>query len=164
MAPQALYAQQVEKIGFFNMEETLAASDVGKAANEDFKKIYEKSKKSIQDLERELQKLKDELEKQRPFLKEQVLKDKESSYQKKFRSYQELVKDSNDDLTARRQDLINKYVPEIMKIVNAIGEKEKYTVIIDLSTVPVAYTKKETNLTKRVIDEFNKAAAAMQKK
>ncbi|MDD5168528.1 MAG: OmpH family outer membrane protein [Syntrophales bacterium] len=157
LTPNAIMAQQTEKIGFVNMEEALATSDVGKAANEDFKKFYEKSKKTIQDKERELQKRKDELEKQRPILKEQVLKDKELDYQKRFRAYQELVKDSNDDLNTRRQDLINKYIPELMKIVNSIGEKDKYTMIIDLSTVPISYFKKENNITKRLIDEFNKS-------
>jgi len=156
LAPGLAQAQQAFKIGFFSMEEIMGTSDVGKATNEEFKKVFEKNKKAIQDKERELQKLKDELDKQRPILTEQTLKDKEVSYQKKYRDYQDLVKDANDDLNNRRQDMVNKYVPEIMKIVNSIGEKEKFTIILDLSTVPVAYYNKENNITKRVIDEFDK--------
>jgi outer membrane protein len=156
IGPGLVQAQQVVKIGFINMEEIMATSDVGKSANEDFKKILDKNKKTIQDKERELQKLKDELEKQRPILTEQTLKEKEISYQKKFRDYQDLVKDANEDLNNRRQDMINKFVPDIMKIVNAIGEKEKYTMIVDMSLVPVAYANKENNLTKIVVEEFNK--------
>jgi outer membrane protein len=48
-------------------------------------------------------------------------------------------------------------VPEILKIVQTIGEKEKYSVIIDISAIPLAYYSKENDLTKRVIDEFNKS-------
>jgi len=155
-APAVVSAQSAVKIGFFSMEEILATSDMGKAANEEFKKIYEKSKTNISAREQELQRLKDELEKQRPILKEQALRDKEVAYQKKFRDYQDLVKDANDELNTRRQDMVNKYVPDILKIVKAIGEGEKFTMIIDLSAVPVAFSGKETNLTKRIIDEFNK--------
>jgi len=60
-------------------------------------------------------------------------------------------------MQSRRQEFLGKNVPEILKIVSAIGERENYTLIIDLSTVPVAYHAKGQNLTQRVIDEFNKA-------
>jgi outer membrane protein len=156
MPPCVVQAQQAVKIGFINVEEILATSEAGKAAREDFKKLFEKNKKTIQNKEQELQKLKDELEKQRPILKEDVFREKELSYQKKYRDYQDLVKDANEDLNTRRQDMANKYVPEIVKIINAIGEKEKYTMIVDLSTVPLTYYNKEYNMTKRVIDEYNK--------
>jgi len=156
MAPALVSAQSAAKIGFFNMEEILATSDMGKAANQEFKKIYEKSKTNISAREQELQRLKDELEKQRPILKEQALRDKELAYQKKFRDYQDMVKDANDELNTRRQDMVNKYVPDILKIVKAIGEAEKFTMIVDLSAVPVAFSSTEFNMTKRIIDEFNK--------
>lgn len=156
VVPGAIQAQDAGKIGFVNIEEVLATSDIGKAANEEFKAAYEKNKKNIQQKEQELQKLKDDLEKQRPILTEQARKDKDLAYQKKYRDYQDLVKDANDDLNTRRQDLVNKHVPQIMKIVNNLGEREKYTMILDMSTVPVAYHHKDNNVTKRVIEEFNK--------
>ncbi len=45
-------------------------------------------------------------------------------------------------------------LPEILKLVQAIGEKEKFTMIIDVGQIPLAYYSKENDLTKRVIDEF----------
>jgi outer membrane protein len=135
----------------------MLTSSAGKKAAEDFKKAFEKEKVVIQEREAELKKLKDELEKQRPLLKEDVMKDKETAYQKKFRDYQNLIKDSNEELQARDQDLSKKMIPEILKVVHAIGEKEKYTMIVDVSAIPLAYYSKENSLTKRVVDEFNKA-------
>ena len=146
-----------EKTGFVDIREVMLASSAGKKASEDFKKAFEKNKTAIQDRETELKKLKDELEKQRPLLKEEAMKEKELAYQKKFRDYQLLVKDSNEELQVKDQDLSKKMVPEILKIVQTIGEKEKYTTIIDISAIPLAYYAKESDLTKRVIEEFNKA-------
>jgi outer membrane protein len=154
VASQALAA---EKTGFVSIGEVVAKSEAGKKAEEQFKKLVEKDRAVIQDREKELQKLKDELEKQRPLLKEEVLKAKEADYQKKFRDYQLLIKDANEELQAKQQEIMKDLVPEIMKIVTAIGEREKYTVIVDLSIVPLAYHARENELTQRVIEEFNKA-------
>jgi outer membrane protein len=149
-------AAAAEKTGFVDVREIMLTSIAGKKEAEDFKKAIDKTKDTIQERENELQKLKDELAKQKPLLKEEVMKEKELAYQKKFRDYQLLVKDSNEELQARDQDLSKKMIPEILKIVQAIGEKEKYTLIVDISAIPLAYYAKENNLTKRVVEEFNK--------
>jgi outer membrane protein len=144
-----------EKTGFINMGEVLAKSEAGKKAEEQFKKIVEKDRAAIQEREKELQKLKDELEKQRPLLREDVLRTREADYQKKFRDYQLLVKDSNEELQTKQQEIMKSLIPEIMKIVQAIGQNEKYTMIVDLSIIPMAYHASENELTQRVIEEFN---------
>ena len=145
-----------EKTGFVDIREIMLTSTAGKKAAEDFKKAFEKDKAAIQEKEAELKKLKDELEKQRPLLKEEVMKERETAYQKKFRDYQLLVKDSNEELQAKDQDLSKKLIPEILRLVQAIGEKEKFSMIVDVSAIPLAYYSKENDLTKRVVEEFNK--------
>ncbi len=150
-------ATAAEKTGFVDIREVMLSSAAGKKAAEDFKKTFEKEKAAIQEKENELKKLKDDLEKQKPLLKEEAMKEKELAYQKKFRDYQILVKDSNEELQQKDQELSKKMIPEILKLVQTIGEKEKYSLIIDISAIPLAYYAKESDLTKRVIDEFNKS-------
>jgi outer membrane protein len=150
-------APAAEKTGFVSIGEVVAKSEAGKKAEAQFKQLVEKDRAAIQEREKELQKLKDELEKQRPLLREDVLKTREADYQKKFRDYQLLVKDSNEELQAKQQEIMKNLIPEIMKIVTAIGQKEKYTMIVDLSIIPMAYHASENELTQRVIEEFNKA-------
>jgi outer membrane protein len=150
-------AAAADKTGFVDIRDVMLSSSAGKKASEDFKKTFEKEKAAIQEKETELKKLKDDLEKQKPLLKEEAMKEKELAYQKKFRDYQILVKDSNEELQAKDQELSKKMIPEILKLVQTIGEKEKYSMIIDISQIPLAYYAKENDLTKRVIDEFNKS-------
>lgn len=150
------YAIAGEKTGFINIEEILSKSDPGKKADAEFLKIFEKDKVKIQERETELKKLKDDLEKQRTVLTEAAMKEKETAYQKKFRDYQLVVKDANEELQAKRQGILKELMPDIMKVVKAIGDREQYLLIIDISTVPVAYYAKENDLTKRVVEEFNK--------
>jgi outer membrane protein len=154
-----LYSTQViaaEKTGFIDIREIMVKSDAGKKASVEFKKFYEKDRSKIQERETELKKLKDELEKQKTILTETAMKEKETVYQKKFRDYQLLVKDSNEELQRRDQELSKKLIPEILKVVQAIGEREKYTLIIDIGTTPVAYYTKESDITARVTEELNK--------
>jgi outer membrane protein len=146
-----------EKIGFINLEEILSKSEVGKKADAEFGKIVEKDRAKIQAMEAELKKDKDEIEKQRSVLKETAMKEKEAAFQKKFRDYQLLVKDANEELQAKKQVIFKELVPAIIKVVNAIGEKEKYTLIIDVSSIPLPYYSKDTSLTNRVVEEFNKS-------
>jgi outer membrane protein len=146
-----------EKIGFVDVREIMMNSESGKKAAAEFKGIYEKNRLIIQGRESELQKLKEEMDKQRSILTETALKEKETNYQTKFREYQVLVKEANDDLQGKDQELSKNMIPEIQKIVNAIGEKEKYTIIFDLSAIPIPYYNKTNDLTKRVMDDFNKS-------
>lgn len=149
-------AAAAEKMGVVDVREVMLSSTAGKKAAEELKKSFDKTKAVMQEREAELKKLKEDLEKQRPLLKEEVLKEKELNYQKKVRDYQIFVKDSNEEFQAKDQDLSKKILPDIFKLLQTIGEKEKYSMIIDISQIPVVYYAKENDLTKRVIEEFNK--------
>ena len=148
--------QAEEKIGFFSIDQVMRESTEGKKSIDAFMKMADKSKAAIQEKEAELQKLKDELTKQGSLMKPDVLKDKEMVYQKKVRDYQILVKDSNEELQGKQQEIAKEFYPEILRIIKSIGEKEKYTMIIDISTFPVAHWNKANDLTNRVLDEFNR--------
>jgi outer membrane protein len=154
------WASAAEKTGFVNIREVMITSNAGKKEIDDIKKSIDKTKAIINERELELSKLKDELEKQKPLLKEEVLKEKELAFQKKLRDYQILVKDSNQDLQVKDEEISKKLYPEILKVVQAIGEREKYSMIVDIGQIPVpvpiAYYAKENDLTKRVVEEFNK--------
>jgi len=148
------YAQ--EKIGFINMREVIQTSNAGKKAGDEMKRIADRKQAEITALERELKSMKDELDKKSSVMTAKARSDKESAYQKKLRSYQILVNDSNEELRKKDQEVFQKLMPDIMKIVRSIGEKEKYTLIVDVATMPVPYFDKSKDISKKVVDEFNK--------
>lgn len=145
-----------EKIGFINLREIMQTSNTGKKASEEFKKLYEKKSESVKALEVEIKKIKDSLEKQGTVLNETARKERELTYQRKMRDYQLLVEDTNKELKARDEEIASKIIPEIAKVVRAIAEREKYTLVIDVASMPVAYHAKESDFSKKVIDEYNK--------
>jgi outer membrane protein len=150
------WVEAADKTGFVDIQKVMVTSNAGKKAAEDYKAAVEKNKKMIQARESELMKLHDEIEKERPKLKPEVVKEKELAYQKKYRDYELLIKDSNEELQNKDRELSSKIMPEVMKVVQSIGNNEKYTTIIDLSALPIPYHAQENDLTTRVIEEFNK--------
>jgi outer membrane protein len=145
------------KIGFINMREIIQNSAEGKKAGEDLKEIAEKEQASISSAEKELKEMKDERDSQSSNLTASERRDKEAAYQKKLRDYQLLVNDASEEVKRRDMELSHKLFPEIVKIVRAIAEKEKYTLVIDITSTPVPYYTKENDFTKKVIEEYNKS-------
>jgi len=145
-----------DKIGFINLREIMQNSNAGKKVGEEFKKFYDKKSEAIKTTENDLKKTKEALDKQASLLTATARKEKETAYQKKTRDYQILVDDTNKELKAKDEEIAAKLIPEIMKVVRMIGEREKYTMIIDIASMPVPYHAKENDLSLKVIDEYNK--------
>ena len=143
-----------DKIGFINLREIMRDSNAGKKAGEDFKKLYEKKTEAIKTMENELKKMKEDLDKQGAILTPSARKDKDAAYQKKMRDYQLLVDDTNRELKDRDEEIGRKLIPEIMKAVRTVAEREKFTLILEITSV--AYYAKEQDIDKKVIEEYNK--------
>ena len=143
------------KIGFVNLREIMQNTNAGKKAGEEFKKLYDKKREEIAAAESDLKRLKDELDKQGSIMTETARQEKETTYQRKLRDYQLLVEDSNKEMKGRDEEIASKLIPQIMKIVRKIAEKDKYTLVIDVASMPLPYYAKENDFSKKVIEEFN---------
>jgi len=145
-----------DKIGYINLQEIMRNSNDGKKVMEDLKNLSENASQKIKSSEKNLKEMKEELDKQSSSMTQSSRSEKESTYNKKLRDYQLLVNDTNEELYKRDKEATQKLMPGIIKIVRSIGEKEKYTLIIDTATLSFPYYDKENDLTKRVIEEYNK--------
>ena len=153
-------ALAADKIGFINMQTIIQNSNAGKKAAEDFKKLFAKKQESIKAMENDVKKLKDELDKQGAVMTASARSDKEAAYQRKMRDYQILVDDTNKELQKRDQEYSQQLIPEVLKVIRAIAEKEKYTLILDISTMPLPYFDKANDICKKVIDDYNRTSGA----
>ena len=143
------------KIGFINLREIMENSNAGKKAGEEFKKLYDKKHEEIAAAESDLKRLKDELDKQGSIMTKTTRQEKETTYQRKSRDYQLLIEDSNKEMKGRDEEIGRKLLPPIMKVVHTIAEKEKYTLVIDVASMPLPYYAKENDFSSKVIEEFN---------
>ncbi len=71
-----------------------------------------------------------------------------------------LIKGADEELRRKEEEVVSAMLKEIQKIIDAIGEKEKYTAIFDTSAGNVLFKNSKHDLTKRVLDDFDKASKA----
>jgi outer membrane protein len=157
MAPAPAAAQ---RIGFVDMEQIITQSEVGKKGTAELKKSFEKKQGAIQKMEAELEKEKEKLKQQQVagLLRESALKELEHDYTVKFRDYQKLVADSNEELAKEKQEFMRKVLLDIRDIVRKYGDKEGYSLILDVNNPFVIYhSTSGPNITARIISEYNKS-------
>ena len=143
-----------EKYGVYDLQQILIQCDAGKKNVEILKKMDSDKTKPLKEKDTELKKLKEDLDKKKSILSEAALKEKEMDLQKKVRDLQIMAKDAADEMKLKEQEMLNKLLPEIEKVIKTIGEKGKYTVIIDARSL--VYSSKDVDLTQKVIEELNK--------
>jgi len=143
-----------EKYGVVDMQEILLKCNAGKKNVEILKKMENDKSKPIMEKDAKLRKLKDDLDKQKTVLTQDAFREKEMVIQREMRDLQTMAKDAADEMKLKEREMLDKLIPEIRKVIRTIGEKEKYTMIID-AHAPV-YFRKDTNLTQKVIEELNK--------
>jgi len=154
----AQFAAAEEKVAFINMREILFLSDAGKKAAGELQEVLKAKQAEIKTREAELQQQKEALEKQRLVLTETAMREKELEHQREVRDFKRFVEDSKAEIQRKDEEFSRKLVPDIAKVVNDLGEKEGYTMILDISsTAGLAYHAKGREITKEVIKEFNKA-------
>jgi outer membrane protein len=149
-------AWSAEKIGFVNIQEAMLTSTAGKQMSEEMRKLITKDKAIMEEKEKELRQIKEELEKQRTILTESALREKEAVMQRKYRDYQVMAKDLEEEVHAKEQEVFKKLFPEVLKVVRSIAEREKYSLILDPFVLQIPYFERDKDLTKRVVDEFNR--------
>lgn len=152
------YATAAEKIGFIDMRQIIILSDAGKEAALELQEFVKKKKTVIDEKENELKKLQEELEKLKPVLTERAYKEKEIEGQRKYREYKRFIEDFKEEVRAKEQQHEKRLIPEVLKLIQAIGEKEGYTMIVETGVYNpgVTYFEKSQTITKKVIQEFNK--------
>ncbi|HQK99370.1 MAG TPA: OmpH family outer membrane protein [Smithellaceae bacterium] len=148
-----------DKIAFINVREIMKNSNAGKKASDELKKVAEKKQAEIGALEKDIQAIKKDIETKSSIMTAQARRDKETEYQKKLRDYELMVRDANTELSNLDKDMFEKLFPEILKVVNTIAEKEKYTLVLDIASMPMPYYDKSRDISKKVVEEFNKLPA-----
>ena len=148
------------EVGLIDMKGVILQSEAGKAAGVDLQKFIEGKKEQRTKLEGQLQKMQDDLKKQASVLSENVYKEKEIAYQKEYRNYKRFIEDTNAEMKLKDQELSQKLIPEVISAANIVGKKGGYTCIMDVGSGGIIYYDKENDLTKKVIEEYNKAYKA----
>lgn len=143
------------KIGFVDLQKALNLSMAGKAAKEKISGKVKEYEGVIDKRQQELKKLKDELEKQSVLLSTDARAAKERDYQQKLKEFQRFTKDVQDELQQQDTDHTNTIIGELVKLVQEIGKRDGYDLVVERNSGGVIYGADKIDLTEQVLKEFD---------
>lgn len=145
----------VYKFGYVDFQRALNEVEEGKKAKATLKSEFEEKQKKLDLVQNELQAMKNDLDKQRLILSQDALKEKEENYRRKFMELQQKLATYKEELQMKEAQLTSNILAVIHKIINDIGQKEGYSLILEKSQEVVLYSPQDADLTSRVIKEYN---------
>ena len=155
LASAALGAEGV-KFGSVDIQKVLILSDAGKEAKEQLAGKANKIEGEKSSREEELKKLKAELERQNVVLADDARKAKEQNFMQKRKELDRFLKDAQEEIQAKNDELTNRIVDEVVKIIQEYGRKNGYTIIF-VKNEGMIYVDEKADLTDEVLKAFNAA-------
>ena len=144
------------KIGVVDFQQALNSVDEGKTAKKQLEAEFKRKQKQLDIQQKELETLKNDLQAQAAVLSQAKLQKKQGEFQKKFLDLRQKAGAFQQEMLKKEAELSDKILGRLKTIVEEIGSKEGFTLIIEKSNDPVLYVESKDDLTARVIKVYNK--------
>jgi outer membrane protein len=155
LASVALGAEGV-KLGSVDIQKVLILSDAGKEAKEQLAGKANKFEGEKNAREEELKKMKAELERQTVILADDARKAKEQNFMQKRKELDRFLKDAQEEIQAKNDELTNRIVDEVVKIIQEYGRKNGFTIVF-VKNEGMIYVDEKADLTDEILKTFNAA-------
>ena len=143
------------KIGVLDMKRLQQRSANFQKIREGLKQTYNGFQKKLDTEREQIQKLEKELQKQSMMLSLDAKEDKEMELGKLTRHYKYMVGEVTQEMKDAEFEATRKVGKEIEKVVEKIGKKEGYTVILEQGTVGLVYFNNAIDITDQVIKAYD---------
>jgi len=144
------------KFAVFDLQKVLELSDAGIAME---KELSAKADAVSADVEKEgeaLLRMKEELENEAALLSAEAYADKMRTFENRYLDFQRDYEDYEYELQLMYYDLFTVFMDDLMKVIDELGQKEGYTIVLERSSSGVLYAKDSIDITNEVIDALNK--------
>jgi len=143
------------KIGIVDLQRALNESVAGKKAKEQFKVEFDRMQNSLKSEKDRLDRLKEDLDKKSVVLKEEERKTMAEDFERKRRDLRRKLEDSDAELRKKDSELTGDILKDLAVVIQQIGERDGYTVILENSSSSVLYGSKSIDLTDEVIKTYD---------
>ncbi len=156
LMPPAFRAAAADlKVGIVDLQRALNESAAGKKAKDQFKSEFEKMQNGLKSEKDALDRLKDDLDKKSVVLSEDQRKAKMEDFERRRRDLRRKLEDSDAELRKKDQELTGSILKDLAVVIQEIGERDGYTLILENSSSSVLYGSKSIDVTDSVIKAFD---------
>lgn len=146
------------KIAVIDVNRILNESEAGKAARTKMEARYEELKKKIEGVSEEARKMKEELDKQKILLGKEKLKEREDALAAKVNELRTLTQSSEREMQTRQGEFTRDVLKLIEGKIDKIVEEEKIGLLLDRSS-GVVHSDPSLDITAKVLERVNKEKA-----
>ena len=146
-------AADVAKIGVIDLQRVMEASSAGKAAQAQIKQQKDKMETDLKDKGAEIEQIRQRLEREAMVMSKESREEKEREARIKLNDFKTLQKKYRTELQRLEKRLVSQLRDDTVALVNEIGKKEGYLLII--SRVGVLYSPNTIDITDKLIKRLN---------
>lgn len=155
--PPAAWPQDALKIGVVDVQLVMAGSRVGKQTREKFRSEVAKAEGELRREKQELERMKTDLDKTGLLMRAEQKQELERQLQRRYRDYLRGMQDAQQELREREGELTREILGDVRKLVEAIGKKEGFTLILERSLA--LYAGKSIDITEKIIRIYDQREA-----
>ncbi len=149
-------AAQAVKIGVVDLQKLQKDSKTFQKASVGVKKKFDDMQQKLNDERNALARLDEDLRKQSMMLSLDAQEDKKRELDKKQRQFKFMYDEFTQEMKDTEMDAIKKVMKDLEKIVEGIGKKEGYTIILERRTLGLLFFNNAIDLTDRVTEAYDK--------
>jgi outer membrane protein len=146
-------AADVAKIGIVNFQKILEKSNAGQAAKAELKAARERMESDLKAKGAEIEDLRKRLENESMVMSKDMREEKNREVRIKMNDFKTLQKQYTTDLQGLERKLMQKMQNDVAGLVEEIGKKEGYLLI--MSNLGVLYAPNSIDITDQIIKKLN---------
>lgn len=160
-APLAAQAQTPAnlKVAVIDTERVLLASETGKKALGDLKKLQETKENEVKTRQNEIKDLQTKIQDGRMSLAQDKLADMEKQLEDRVIALRRLQDDAQRELTKKRDEVLAQIDQKVMPIINQAGKEMGYTMIFRKFESGLIYADEAIDITNAIIQRLDGGAA-----
>jgi outer membrane protein len=147
-------AADVAKIGVIDLQRVIETSNQGKTSQAQIKKQKDKMEEDLKRKGAEIEQIRQRLEREAMVMSKEAREEKEREARIKLNDFKSLQKRYRSELQNLEKKLIEQLKDDVFVLVNEIGKKEGYLLII--SKIGVLYSPSTIDITDQLIKRLNK--------
>ncbi len=147
------YGADVAKIGVVDFQRLFDTSSAGKQASAEINKQGKKMEADLNQSGKEIEELRKKLEREALVMSKEIREEKEREFRIKVNDIKVLKKKYEKDLREVQKRLIKRIRNEVLGIIEEIGKKEGYLLIIE--NIGVLYSPNTLDITDSIIERYN---------
>ena len=151
-------AADVAKIGIVDFQKILEVSNAGKTAQVEINKQGKQMENDLKDRGAEIEDIEKKIEKESLVMSKELRDEKQREIRIKIGDFKALQQKYMEDFKALENRIISRIQKDVVELVQEIGKKEGYTLIVEKRTGGVIYAPLSIDITDAVLQVYNTQA------